>query len=156
MAKTNKPQFRYELHYSEHLFKNSDNVLLNRTEYFKSKKRAIAFYNMFKNDKTVEDWYIFDTKTNKKIEMKDIVIPLPKNVKDKLKKFRLQYQDERIQKFIEACKRRFFGAKYLCNSAFVDAICGHAFNETYDPHNVYISNDFDVMLKNKENADIFF
>lgn len=88
--------------------------------------------------------------------MKDIVIPLPKNVKDKLKKFRLQYQDERIQKFIEACKGRFFETHYLCVSAFVDAICGHTFNETYDPHKVYISNDFDVMLKNKENSDIFF
>lgn len=72
MAKTNKPQFRYAVFYAEWVSANDplyplQRALRNRSESFKTKKEAINFYKMFKDDKDIRDWAIYDTVTNKKI-----------------------------------------------------------------------------------------
>ena len=83
MAKTNKPQFRYAVFYAEWVSANDplyplQRALRNRSESFKTKTEAIEFYNMFKNDKSIRDWSIYDIVTNKKIELSSI---FPRNSK---------------------------------------------------------------------------
>jgi len=72
MLKKSKSQFRYSVFYTEWVSTNDPRyplqcVLKDRSESFKTKKDAVDFYKMFKDDKNIRNWAIYDTVTNKKI-----------------------------------------------------------------------------------------
>ena len=64
--------FRYTVFYAEWVSTHDpryplQRALKNRSESFKTKKEAIDFYKMFKDDKNIRNWAIYDTVTNKKV-----------------------------------------------------------------------------------------
>ena len=72
MLKKSQPQFRYSVFYAEWVSTKDpryplQRALRDRSESFKTKKEAIDFYKIFKDDKNIRNWAIYDTVTNKKV-----------------------------------------------------------------------------------------
>ena len=77
-------------------------------------------------------------------------------MKSKRREALLKYQKQRVDQFIEECKDKFAGKSYRINRPFFDVVCNAAYDMSTDPERNYIIEDFDEILKTKEQADVFF